>query len=143
MARSRLLPLSSLSLLHIHENQILFCLSWLKDQFAKVFSEHSHQIYQTWQQHLCTECVCNTLPIHLWMQVCSLFPSLWLRSLWAKQNSLARAQQGSNGARHLWEWLWHLWEWLWHIWEWLLAPLGAGANPVPTFRPPGSQSWGL
>lgn len=36
---------SSFGFLHIHENKILFCLSQLKAQFAKVFSERSHQIY--------------------------------------------------------------------------------------------------
>ena len=44
-ARSSLLPITSLGLIHIHENKILFCLSWLKAQFAKVFSEHPHRTY--------------------------------------------------------------------------------------------------
>lgn len=125
MARSSLLPISSLGLIHIHENEILFCLSWLKAQFAKVFSEHSHQIYPTLQQDLCTECLCNVLPIRLYMHVCNFFPSLWPKLFCTKQNSFDRAEQESNGARHLW--------------ERVLAPLGAVANPIPLSYPLGRQ----
>ena len=120
-----MLPISSLGLIHVHENKILFCLSQLKAQFAKMFSEHSHQIYLTLHQDLCTECICNVLPIHLYMHAFNLFPSLWPKLFCTKQNSFDRAEQESNGARHLW--------------ERVLAPLGAVANPVPVSCPLGRQ----
>lgn len=137
MPRSRLLPLLSLSLLHTHENQVLFCLSWLKVQFAKAFSEHSYHISQTWQQDLCTQCRGNVLPVH--PEMISLFPSFLPSASGSSVQGTAALPEHSreltvpgpsgngctagNGCWYLWEWL-YIWEWLPVLWEWLLVPLG-------------------
>lgn len=56
--------------------------------------------------------------------------SLWPMLFCTEQNNFDRAEQESNGARHLW--------------EWVLAPLGAIANPTPvSCSQAGGQSCGL
>lgn len=73
------------------------------------------------QQDLCTECICNVLPVCLYMHVCNLLLSFWPRLFCTKQNNFGRTEQEGNGARHLW--------------ERVFAPLGAVASPVPVSCP--------